>query len=63
MWKMSIIDQNDLILLCENQFWIRARVIVDTELLGLLAFDINFLTIFDNKSEIFFHQKILKASN
>ena len=55
---MSIIDQNDLILLCENQFWVRARVIVDTKLLGSISFDINFLTIFDNKSEIFFHQKI-----
>ena len=60
---MSIIDQNDLILLCENQFWVRARVIVDTKSLGSFAYDINFLMIFNNKPEIFFHQKILKASN
>ena len=60
---MSIIDQNDLILLCENQFWVRARVIVDTELIRLLAFDIHFLRLFDNKPEICLHQKILNASN
>ena len=60
---MSIIDQNDLILLCENQFWVRARVIVDTESIRSLAFDIHFLRLFDNKPEICLHQKILNASN
>ena len=60
---MSIIDQNDLILLCENQFWVRARVIVDTESIRLLAFDIHFLRLFDNKPKICLHQKILNASN
>ena len=60
---MSIIDQNDLILLCENQFWIRARVIVDTELVRSLAFDIHFLRLFDNKPEIYLHQKILNTSD
>ena len=57
---MSIIDQNDLILLCENQFWIRAHVIVDTESIRSLAFDIHFLRLFENKPEI---QKILNTSN
>ena len=33
---MSINDQNDLILLCENQFWLQSRVIVDTELIRSL---------------------------
>ena len=60
---MSIIDQNDLILLCENQFWVRARVIVDTESIRSLAFDIHFLRLFDNKPEICLFQKILNASN
>ena len=60
---MSIIDQNDLILLCENQFWLHARVIVDTESIRSLAFDIHFLRLFDNKPEICLHQKILNASN
>ena len=60
---MSIIDQNDLILLCENQFWIHARVIVDTESIRSLAFDIHFLRLFDNKPEICLHQKILNTSN
>ena len=60
---MSIIDQNDLILLCENQFGICARVIVDTESIRSLAFDIHFLRLFDNKPEICLQQKILNASN
>ena len=60
---MSIIDQNDLILLCENQFWVRDPVIVDTEPIRLLAFDIHFLRLFDNKPEIYLHQKILNTSN
>ena len=60
---MSIIDQNDLILLCENQFWVRARVIIDTESIRSLAFDIHFLRLFDNKPEICLFQKILNASN
>ena len=60
---MSIIDQNDLILLYENQFWVRFRVIVDTESIRLLAFDIHFLRLFDNKPEICLFQKILNASN
>ena len=60
---MSIIDQNDLILLCENQFWICAHVIVDTESTRSLAFDIHFLRLFDNKPEIWLHQKILNTSN
>ena len=55
---MSIIDQNDLILLGENQFWVRARVIVDTESIRSLAFDIHFLRLFDNKPEICLQQKI-----
>ena len=60
---MSIIDQNDPILLCENQFWVHARVIVDTESIRLLAFDIHFLRLFDNKPEIYLHQKILNTSD
>ena len=60
---MSIIDQNDLILLCKNQFWIHAHVIVDTKSIRSLAFDIHFLRLFDNKPEICLHQKILNASN
>ena len=60
---MSIIDQNDLILQCENQFWVCARVIVDTESIRSLAFDIHFLRLFDNKPEICLFQKILNASN
>ena len=60
---MSIIDQNDLILLCENQFWVRAGMIVDTESIRSLAFDIHFLRLFDNKPEICLLQKILNASN
>ena len=60
---MSIIDQNDLILQCENQFWVRACVIVDTESIRLLAFDIHFFILFDNKPEICLFQKILNASN
>ena len=60
---MSIFDENDLTLQCKNQIWVRARVIVDTKSLGSFAYDINFLMIFNNKPEIFFHQKILKASN
>ena len=61
--KMSIIDQNDLILLRGNQFWVRARMIVDTESIRSLAFDIHFLRLFDNKPEICLFQKILNASN
>ena len=60
---MSIADQNDLILLCENQFWVHARVIIDTESIRLLVFDIHFLRLFDNKPEICLHQKILNVSN
>ena len=60
---MYIIDQNDLILLWGNQFWIRARVIVDTESIRSLAFDINFLRLFDNKPQICLHQKIFYTSN
>ena len=60
---MSIIDQNDFILLCKNQLWVRAHVIVDTESIRSLAFDIHFLRLFDNKPEICLHQKILNASN
>ena len=60
---MSIIDQNDLILLCENQFWVHARVIIDTESIRSLAFDIHFLRLFDNKPEIHLFQNILNASN
>ena len=59
---MSIIDQNDLNLQCENQFWVRARVIVDTESIRSLAFDIQILRLFDDKPEIHLHQKILNAS-
>ena len=53
---MSIIDHNDLIFLCENQFWVRARMIINTELIG---FDIQFLIIFDDKPEMYLDQKIL----
>ena len=60
---MSIIDQNDFILLCKNQLWVCARVIVDTESIRSLAFDIHFLRLFDNKPEICLFQKILNASN
>ena len=60
---MSIIDQNDPILLCENQFWVHARVIVDTESIRSFAFDIHFLRLFDSKPEICLFQKILNASN
>ena len=60
---MSIIDQNDLILLRGNQFWVLACVIVDTELIRSLAFDIHFLRLFDNKPEIYLHQKILNTSD
>ena len=65
---MSIIDKINLILLCENQLWVRAGMIVDTESIRSLAFDIHlgcihFLRLFDNKPEIYLFQKILNASN
>ena len=60
---MSIIDQNDLILICENQFLVHARVIIDTESIRSLAFDIHFPRHFDNNPEICLHQKISNASN
>ena len=60
---MNIIDQNDLILLCENQFWLRARMILDIESIRQLAFDIHFLILFNNKPEICLFQKLLNASN
>ena len=56
MWKMSIFDKYDLILQFETQFWVSARVIDSTIICGSLAYNTKFLTLFDNKPEIVFHQ-------
>ena len=59
---MSITEKNDLILQCENQFWVYPCVIVSTKVGGSLPFNTQASEIYDSKPEIF-HNMILDVSN